>query len=578
MKLSLEGRHLDREHPLPEYPTPQFQRDSFICLNGQWDFQMDSSRSLPNEYSDHIIVPFAVETPLSEVYKRITPEAVLHYRRSIVIPAGFNRGRILLHFEAVDQICDVYLNGVKICHHEGGYLPFTVDLMELHSGENCLQVEVTDDTSSSLYPRGKQMDQNGGIWYTPTSGIWQSVWLESVPQQVIRSLKLSPDYDSKTLFIHADFEGKIEKGSAEVSHNGRLIASFPLDEHGNGSVNLRGSFQPWSPSNPFLYDLKVKINEDTVTSYFAMRKIGTMMVQGHRVFALNDQPLFLSGLLDQGYFPGGGLTPPSDQAIINDLRLAKDMGFNLIRKHIKIEPMRWYYHCDRLGLLVIQDFVNGGAPYRKRLIYLAPFIKFHLDDTKPRIIKDLGRIDPKSRANFTEDVARTVKRLYNCPCVCAWTLFNEGWGQFDTAANLESLRSLDPTRLVDANSGWFDQGVGDFASHHVYFKKIRLKNDGKRLLFLSEFGGYSLRVKDHVFSARNFGYKRFLRGDDLTKGLYDLYIHQVAPLIAKEGLSGCVLTQLSDVEEETNGLVTYDREIVKVDPGTFRLINSKLTF
>jgi beta-galactosidase/beta-glucuronidase len=578
MKLSLEGRHLDRENPLPEYPTPQFKRDSYICLNGVWDFALDQSKVLPTDYPDQIVVPFAVETPLSEIHRRVGPNDVMHYRRTFTIPAGFNHGRILLHFEAVDQVCDVYLNRVKICHHEGGYLPFTTDLMELHAGENVLQVEVMDNTDGGLYARGKQTNDNQGIWYTPTSGIWQTVWLESVPNQVIRSLRLTPDFDQKVLRINADFEGKILNASAEITHGGHPIAKIMLDNRGSGMVDLHNNFTPWTPDNPYLYDLKVTINADTVSSYFAMRKCSMVDWNGFKVFGLNNKPLFLKGILDQGYFPGGGLTPPSDQAIVNDLRMVQGMGFNMIRKHIKVEPMIWYHHCDQMGLLVFQDFVCGGAPYKKRLMYLAPFFHFHFDDRKPSVIQDLGRIEPKSRSNFYEEVAGTVQRLYNTPSIIGWTLFNEGWGQFETIQNLSLLKAQDFTRPIDANSGWFDQGVGDFDSHHVYIKKIHLKNEHRRALLLSECGGYTLKVKDHAYSDKSFGYRKFTRGDDLAKAIYELYAKQIIPLIAKEGLCGSVFTQLSDVETEMNGLITYDREIIKVDSSVMRAINDKLVF
>jgi beta-galactosidase/beta-glucuronidase len=549
-----------------------------FALNGVWDFALDQSKTLPSDYPEQIVVPFSVEAPLSEIKRRVGPDDVMHYRRILTIPDGFNRGRILLHFEAVDQICDVYLNRVKICHHEGGYLPFTVDLMELHAGENVLQVEVTDNTDGGLYARGKQASQNAGVWYTPTSGIWQTVWLESVPNQVIRSLRLTPDFDQKILKINADFEGKIENATAEVSHGGHPIAKVMLDNRGSGIIDLHHAFTPWTPDNPYLYDLKVIINEDVVSSYFAMRKCSMVDWNGFQVFALNNKPLFLKGILDQGYFPGGGLTPPSDQAIVNDLRMVQGMGFNMIRKHVKIEPMIWYHHCDQMGLLVLQDFVCGGQPYKKWLLTFAPFLPFHFDDKKPSTIAELGRIDPKSRANFYEEVAGTIRRLYNTPSIITWVLFNEGWGQFETVQNLSLLKAQDQTRPVDANSGWFDQGVGDFDSHHVYVKKIHIKNDHRRALLLSECGGYTLKVKDHAYSDKCFGYRKFVHGDELAKAIYELYAKQIIPLIAKEGLCGSVFTQLSDVETEMNGLITFDREIIKVDSSVMRAINDKLVF
>jgi len=578
MLLSPECWNLDLDKPLQEYPTPQFRRDSFFCLNGKWDFEITKSNDHPFSYTKKILVPFSVEAPLSGVGKRITSDDVLHYRLFFSLPQGFARGRVLLHFEAVDQKCDVFLNGVKIAHHEGGYLSFTIDMMELRDGDNCLQVDVKDDTSSPIFPRGKQMDKNGGIWYTPTSGIWGTVWVESVPKEVIKGIRLTPKFDEKIIQINCDFEGKVIQAEAEVSTRGKSLAKVLLDDRGNGIVDLKNFFEPWNPSHPFLYDLRIKINDDEVFSYFAMRKFSSIDFGGWKVFALNNEPLFLSGVLDQGYFPAGGLTAPSDKAMLDDLQMIKDMGFNMVRKHIKIEPMRWYYHCDQLGLLVNQDFVSGGAPYKMKYIVLRPFLNFGMDDTLTQSKKNLGREDVRSRARFIEDLHGTVKRLYNCPSIFSWTIFNEGWGQFDTFQCLSLLRIQDNTRLVDADSGWYDQGLGDFDSHHIYFRKLRMKNDGKRILSLSEFGGYSCRIKDHVFSSRNFGYKSFGRKDELTRGIVSLYADQVLPLIKNEGLSVAVLTQLSDVEEETNGLVTYDRHIIKVDVETMRIINGKLSF
>ncbi len=568
---TFEGRKIDQNSPLSEYPTPQFRRDSYFSLNGIWELQIladDGSTS----YDGEIVVPFAVETLASNVKRRIKPTDKLVYNKKFVLPEGLTGQRVLLHFEAVDQVADVYLNDIHIYHHEGGYLPFTVDCLEAKKGENHIRVEVSDDTTSEIYPRGKQAENPKTIWYTPTSGIWGSVWLEGVPNQVIQSLNIVPLFDEKAVEIGVKFEGKPISSKVEVAFNGKMVASGSLNED-NKVVLLLSIVKPWTPETPDLYDIKVSVNSDTVHSYFGLRKFSKVNVNGHEVFALNNKPLFLTGVLDQGYFPESGLTPPTDKAMVDDILAMKSLGFNMLRKHIKIEPMRWYYHCDRLGMIVIQDFVNGGAKYNDFLIAFAPIIPFKFDDTKS--MKRLGRKNQAGRDFFEKEMEGTVERLKNCPCIAIWTLFNEGWGQFESVRLTKKLRELDSTRLIDSTSGWFDQGAGDFSSHHVYFIKIRLKPAQGRILSLTEFGGYSLRIEEHTESKKNFSYGRVKNQKELENKLTKLYRKQVIPLKEK-GLSVAVLTQLCDVEGETNGLLTYDRKITKVRQKVMLAINEEL--
>ena len=573
--LTSEGKKLDVSCPRSEYPTPQFQRESYLCLNGVWDFALDEDPQNHSVYPEDIVVPFAVETELSGVHKRVSPNQVMHYRRYFELPADFNKGRVLLHFEAVDQVADVYLNGVKIGHHEGGFLPFTFDCMELRPGQNELLVDVRDDTMSVVYPRGKQSAKPGGIWYTATSGIWGTVWLESVPKQVIQSFRITPLFDEKKVQIDLTFEGKRETSCVEVFFGSKKVAEGSFDKDGRLVLDLSSHFREWSPEHPNLYDLKVRVNEDEVSSYFAMRKFSVVEHEGHKVFGLNNKPYFLSGVLDQGYFSDGGLTAASDAALSGDVKLLKEMGFNMARKHIKIECMRWYYHCDRLGLIVMQDFINGGRHPKKILLWAAPFFTFHFDDTVRFPL--FGRASKESRDFFEKELPLVVDRLYNVPSIAAWTLFNEGWGQFDSVRLVDELQRLDPTRLVDANSGWFDQGNGDFYSRHIYFRKVRMKNDHKRIMLLSEFGAYSCIVEGHCDHTKKTVYKYFSSTDKLCKALIKCYKTEILPKI-KEGLSAIVLTQLSDVEEETNGLITYDRKVVKVDKAKMREVNALLKF
>ncbi|MDO5329972.1 MAG: glycoside hydrolase family 2 TIM barrel-domain containing protein [Bacillota bacterium] len=579
MLRTKEGEKISQDDVLGEYPRPQFRRDSYLNLNGLWDFKVDLEDEAPDEYGGKILVPFAVESELSGVNRRIGNDEYMHYRREFEIPEGFNKGRILLHIDAVDQVSDVIINGMPIAHNEGGYNPIVVELSKLKPGKNVLQVEVRDDTDSEVYPRGKQVSQPGGVWYTPTSGIWQSVWLESVPKNYIESIKLTPSFKQKKLFVHASYTGSPSAIAMTCLSGGKPIKKIFLDTEGNGSLDLSDCFHPWSPEDPFLYDLKFEAGEDVVYSYFAMREFSFIEHKGHRVFALNGKPLFLTGVLDQGYYPDGGLTNPTDQALIDDIKMCKDMGFNMIRKHIKVEPLRWYYHCDRMGMIVIQDIMNGGRKYLKRYVNLRPFIPFNKDDELEVNINKLGRGNPRSRAQFIKDMGRQVELLYNCPCIAIWTLFNEGWGQFKTVTNWKLLKTMDPTRPIDANSGWFDRGVGDFDSHHIYFHNIaKMKGDGKRTLSLTEFGGFTYKVAGHEWPKASFGYRFYKNEKAFTKAMVKLYEKKVKAAMDKSGLSIAVYTQLSDVEGEANGLITYDRRVLKIDPKIMKGLNDQLKF
>ncbi len=567
--LSKFATTVSKSCPLSEHPRPQFRREDFLCLNGEWDFSISESRHT-EIYDKTILVPFAVETPLSGIAQSVSKKEWMHYRKDIPLPPLFQKGKAILHFDAVDQVADVYVNGSLVAHHEGGYIPFSIELEDL--GESLkIEVDVNDDVSSPIFPRGKQVKKPGTIWYTPTSGIWGTVWLEKVADTYVKEFLIEPDFDQKQVCFHID-KG-IKDSSFRIYYQKELVAKGDFDFSGIAIASLENVFHPWSPESPCLYEIEIIAGEDHFFSYFGMRKFSSMDYKGHRVFALNNKPYFLSGVLDQGYFPDGGLTPPSDQAMIEDLLLLKKMGFNLDRKHIKIEPMRWYYHCDRLGILVMQDIVNAGSSYNPLLIALAPFIGFRFKDD--RRYQRFGRGNPQSRARFEEDLENTVSLLKNVTCIFGYTLFNEGWGQFDAVRLTKRLRELDNTRLIDSTSGWFDQGVGDFSSHHIYFRKIKVHNDFKRILSLSEFGGYSLHDKEHSFKKKNFGYAKAKDKNDLNSLIEKLYEKEIIPLL-EEGLSCTVYTQLSDVEEETNGLITYDRVIEKVDASLMQKINARL--
>ena len=554
--------------PLSEYPRMQLVRDSYMCLNGEWDYVIKNTEDLPKHFLDKIIVPFSPEAPLSKVNRILKPDEYLIYRRFFNLPNGFNKGRVFLHFTAVDQSAKVYLNNHYLGEHIGGFLPFSFEIQEYLKAENELVVIVQDQSDTSYHSRGKQKIKRGGIWYTPQSGIYLPVWLESTPDEYISSLKITPLFDDKKveIIVKANIESdvviEIEKRVISGMSNTPII--IDLD-----------NMHPWTVDDPYLYKFKVRLKDDEVASYFGMRKISIALDErGKKRFFLNNKPLFQSGLLDQGYYQDGLLTPPSDKDYIDDIMLAKKLGFNMLRKHIKIEAPRWYYHCDRLGILVWQDFVNGGSDYSFLSTVVPVLVQKHSKDNQ---YKKFGRLDQAGREEFINEARQTIDLLYNSPAVVLWTIFNEGWGQFDAEKVFEEMSKLDPTRLFDHASGWHDQGIGAIKSDHVYFRKYKYQDDKLgRARILSEFGGYQLRVDGHAFNDKNFGYKRMKNSEQLTDAFIRLYEQEIVPA-AKEGLAASVYTQLSDVEDELNGLVTYDRQVIKVKAGLIRKINYKLT-
>ena len=556
---------LDRAQPLPEYPRPQMVRDSYLNLNGPWSYAITTSASKPAQADGTILVPFSPESELSGVGHVLQPEEYLWYIRTVTLPDGFNVGRVLLHFGAVDQIATVWCNGVELATHTGGYLPFTVDITEVLAKENTILVCVRDATNKSQLPRGKQTLHPHGIWYTPQSGIWQTVWLESVPQNYIHSLRVTPLFDAHQVEITVEGAGQ-----CTIDLEGKRF-TFPAGVPAHVPVQ---SFRPWSPEHPTLYPFSVTLGDDTVYSYFAMRKCSVETDKdGVRRLFLNGKPYFHNGLLDQGYWPDGLYTAPSDDALVYDIQLAKDMGFNMLRKHIKVECDRWYYHCDRLGMLVWQDMPSGGGRYNLLTISAPLITGIHLKDSHYRLF---ARTDPDGRDSFRQELEEMIRQLQNCPCIVLWVPFNEGWGQFDAKQITRLVRKLDPTRLIDHASGWHDQGVSDVRSLHVYFKPYRFRPDKKgRAVVLSEFGGYNLPVAGHTWNEKNFGYKGYQTPEALGEAVRKLYETQIIPA-RKAGLAADVYTQLSDVEDEVNGFVTYDRKEEKLPERLMQAIAREL--
>ena len=563
------GERLDENRILIEYPRPQMRRDSYLNLNGRWEYAITDSDEPPRCWDGTILVPFSPESALSGVGRTLRPGQTLWYRREVTVPQGFipRDGRLLLHFGAVDQEAAVYLNGVLLGRHMGGYNAFTLDATDALGPRNTLLVRVHDDTDASFHSRGKQKTRRGGIWYTPQSGIWQTVWMEAVPRRYIEGLHIVPLFDQSAVEVTVRCAQPLQ---CEATVDGRTV---PFTS-GEAARIPMPDFRAWSPEDPYLYDLSVTLGEDRVESYFGMRKVEVRADRGgvKRLF-LNGEPYFHSGLLDQGYWPDGLYTAPSDEALIFDIQTAKSMGFNMLRKHIKVEPMRWYYHCDRLGMLVWQDMLSGGGKYRFSTITLPLITGIHRRDNRYRAF---ARTSSRGRAEYMDELEETVLQLFNAPSVALWVPFNEGWGQFDSTLVMERLRALDPTRPVDPASGWHDQGAGDLRSLHVYFKPFRFRRDRRgRALALSEFGGYNLRVDGHCFNQKDYGYRRLPDAAALWRDFARLYEREVLPAVPR-GLCAAVYTQLSDVEDELNGLMTYDRRVVKLDADDVRELNERL--
>ncbi len=550
--VTLDTPYRVGEIPYDHHPDPTLQRDAYVNLNGAWAFSV--RRGKRTVYEGTIRVPFPPESPLSGVERITKPGDVLFYSRTFRVDRGPGE-RVLLHFGAVDQSCTVEINKSRVGTHTGGYLPFTIDITEqVQRGDNTLSVAVTDPLDRTL-PYGKQRHKRGGMWYTPVSGIWQTVWLEIVPEHYIRSLRVTPTLDTVTF--------SVEGGAAE-----KCITLLGREYRFSGDTYTLSVPEPvlWTPENPHLYRFTLSSGEDSVQSYFALRQIGTVERNGRTWLALNGKPYFFHGLLDQGYYPDGIYTPASAEAYRDDILRMKTLGFNMLRKHIKVEPRIFYYFCDLYGMAVFQDMVNNGG------------YSFVYDTALPTVgFKRLPRHEPKRvRDAFFRAAGETVAHLYNHPSVVYYTVFNEGWGQFGGDAAYERLKTADGTRIYDAASGWFAGGKTDVQSEHVYFKRAAFPVSPHLPAVLSEFGGYSCNVPGHVFNLdRVYGYRICPDTETLTSDLCALYRDEVIPLI-RQGLSGAVLTQVSDVEDETNGLLTYDRHIVKPEETAMRAVAEQL--
>ena len=550
---------MDKSCPWNEYPRPQLKRDSFICLNGLWDFAVSKDATPPKKFAELILVPFPPESPLSGIGRSIGSDDYMYYRKKFTVPKDFINDRVLLRFGAIDRFCKLTVNGTVAGIHNDGYLPFYADITDkLVEGENELLITVTDNLASR-YPYGKQKKKRGGMWYTPVSGIWQTVWLESVPKDYVRNIRLDPTITEVKITVDTDSKHK------KIT----LLDSGESFEFTTQSIVISPKEKKlWSPESPYLYRFRLETETDKVESYFALREVGIKEIDGVAKLCLNGEPYLFNGLLDQGYFPDGIFLPATKEGYENDILLAKSMGFNTLRKHIKLEPAIFYYLCDLHGICVFQDMINNGKYSFLRDTAL-PTLGFK------RISDRNLHKNQKSRTAFEECMRATVNTLYNYPSVVYYTIFNEGWGQFNSDENYRKMKALDSTRVIDSTSGWFWQNESDVDSYHIYFKKLAVNFNTPRPISLSEFGGYSHRVDGHLFGPKNYGYRQFEIREDFEEALFQLYFEEVLPLV-QSGASALIYTQISDVEDETNGIITYDRRVVKVDVEKFRVINDEL--
>lgn len=587
------GRELDCEHVLPEYPRPLLRRESYINLNGYWDYAFTAKFRKPTDFTGKILVPFSPESALSGVGRQLQPDEYLWYRTQLPIESDRIRAgeRLILHFGAVDQACRVYVNGKEAARHAGGYLPFSADItehcrhlaaVEEHgdAGAPELLVAVQDLSDTSYHARGKQKLKRGGMFYTAISGIWQTVWMEYVPAAYIEEIIAKPDLTREsvrlTIRSASDLPVSIQVREPALYLEDEVSSRYPARQ-GSGHLIAASAgrsnqeleialpiVRPWTCDEPYLYCFTVTMGTDKAESYFALRDFTiTPDAKGIPRICLNGQPLFQNGVLDQGYWPDGLYTAPSDDAFVFDILEMKRMGFNMLRKHIKIEPQRWYYHCDRLGMIVWQDMVNGGSYYKHWFVTYAATLFTQMQLKVPdSCLRLLSRTHKAGQREFVREMKETIRLLHNHPSIAVWVIFNEGWGQFHAGRITRIAKECDNTRLIDQASGWFDQNGGDLQSIHHYFFKMKFAPESRRATVLSEFGGYSLQIPGHSACDKLYGYGTYKDAAGL-KGAFAQRMQKVREQIP-EGICASVYTQLSDVEEEVNGILTYDREVNKI--------------
>jgi len=543
--------------PWQVYPRPQLKRESYVNLNGSWDFTVTPDATLPERYDYTILVPFCPESQLSGIGKHFPEGHSLFYRREFPLPENAGNNRVLLHIGAADQVAEVYVNQKSVGTHVGGYEAITFDITDYLEASNELVIRVTDDLRSQVLPYGKQVLNRGGMWYTPVSGIWQTVWLEVVPKDYVNRIDIQVTLTDATITVEPALSGSVLCQGKE----------YPLTD-GSALVTPEAPHL-WTPEDPYLYRFTLRAGEDSIDSYFALRTLEIKTVKGYPRLCLNGKPYFFHGLLDQGYWPDGLFTPATEECFQRDILSMKALGFNTLRKHIKVEPEQFYYDCDRLGMVVFQDMVNNGDYNFLRDTVFPTFLTQHLSD------RNLHR-DPATREAFLAGMESTVLQLKNHPCICYWTIFNEAWGQFDSTPVYHRLKALDSSRFVDTTSGWFRGSDTDVESLHIYFglwHRLRLSD---KPIVLSEFGGFAYSAPAHIFNPdKTYGYGTCKDTQQLNQRLLKLYQKHVIPAV-KKGLCAAIYTQVSDVEDEINGIMTYDRQVTKPDAATMLTIAEQL--
>ena len=555
------AKNLNENSPLGEYPRPYLVRDSYINLNGYWDYEITTINEIPKAFTGKILVPFPLESNLSGVRRDLKKNEYLCYYKRVELKKEFIKDVVMINFGAVNQICDIYINGNYAMHHAGGFLPFNLNATQfIREGENELVIIVKNEPDLT-YGVGKAGKKRGGMWYTKASGIWQTIWMESYCFDAIKNVVFYPKNDGT-------LKGKIRsKGTLfdlQISFNGEVLFNGEVEREFDIKID---KVMLWNVNNPNLYDVVIKNKNDLVKSYFSFREFE---IRDNK-FYLNGEPIFINGLLDQGYFSDGIYTPASYEAYQYDILKMKELGFNCLRKHIKVEPQYFYYLADKLGMLIFQDFPNSGKySFIRDTAFPTIGLKRRSDRKRP--------VSALRRSNFLENGTKLINFLYKHPSVVYYTIFNEGWGQFSSDEMYDFFKNKDTTRVFDSTSGWFWQKKSDVDSIHVYFKKVKLPSKSNRPIVLSEFGGYSLKIDEHAFNSnKNYGYKVFDEKEELTDAIVNLYERDVINLIPS-GLAGAIYTQVSDVEDETNGFLTYDRQLVKVDEDKIKEVMKKVKF